>query len=183
MATGPTVRLAGASFAALLAIVIAAPYASAAETPVTERSSVKSQPTRPATTPDDLFRAIAAQDAALFDAYNHCELDKFASFFADDVEFYHDKGGVTRGSKALTRSVKENICGKTTRELVPGSLEVYPMDNYGALEIGIHRFHHLEGEKTEPVGEGKFVHLWQYDKQHGTWKITRVFSFDHHAVN
>jgi hypothetical protein len=33
------------------------------------------------------------------------------------------------------------------------------------------------------VGEGKFVHLWQYDKQHDTWKITRVFSFDHHAVN
>jgi hypothetical protein len=59
-------------------------------------------PTRPATTPDDLFRAVALQDAALFDAYNHCDLEKFAAFFADDVEFYHDHGGLTRGSKAPT---------------------------------------------------------------------------------
>jgi hypothetical protein len=28
---------------------------------------------------------------ALFDSYNRCDLEKFASFFADDVEFYHDQ--------------------------------------------------------------------------------------------
>jgi ketosteroid isomerase-like protein len=138
--------------------------------------------TRPATTPDDLFRAVALQDAALFDAYNRCDLEKFAAFFADDVEFYHDHGGVTRGSKALTDSVKNNICGKTTRELVPDSLEVYPMDNYGALETGVHRFHHPGAEQTQPVGEGKFIHLWQYNKSDGTWKVTRIISFDHHPA-
>jgi len=31
--------------------------------------------------PADLFRAVALQDAALFDAYNRCDLDKFSSFF------------------------------------------------------------------------------------------------------
>ena len=65
----------------------------------------------------ELDKAVAALDAALFDSYNRCELEKFASFFAEDVEFYHDQGGVTLGRAALTDSVKKNICGKVTREL------------------------------------------------------------------
>ena len=138
--------------------------------------------TRPATTPDDLFRAIAAQDAALFGAYNRCDLKTFASLLDEHVEFFHDQGGVTLGRDALTESVRKNICGTTTRELVAGSLEVYPMNNYGALEIGTHRFHHPKDEATLPVGEAKFVQLWRYDKAAGTWQLTRVFSFDHHAL-
>jgi hypothetical protein len=42
------------------------------------------------------------------------------------------------------------------------------------------RFHHPKAEATEPVGEGKFVHLWQ--NKDGAWKITRVLSYDHHTV-
>jgi uncharacterized protein (TIGR02246 family) len=128
----------------------------------------------------ELDKAVAALDAALFDAYNRCDLEKFASFFVDDVEFYHDQGGVTLGRAALTESVKKNICGKVTRELVPGSLQVYYMKGYGAVEIGVHRFHHPAHEDTEAVGEAKFIHLWQY--QDGAWRITRVISFDHHQV-
>jgi len=30
------------------------------------------------------------------------------------------------------------------------------------------------------VGEAKFIHLWQ--KKGGAWKITRVISYDHHAL-
>src|SRR5438045_4716294 len=88
----------------------------------------------------DLDRAGAALDAALFDSYNKCDLDRFASFFVDDAEFYHDQGGVTLGKTTLTDSVKKNICGKVTRELV--SLKVFPMKGYGMLETGVHRFHH-----------------------------------------
>lgn len=126
----------------------------------------------------DLDKVGAALDAALFDAYNKCDLVKFQSFFADDVEFYHDQGGVTRGAKELTESVKNNICGKTTRELV--SLKVYYMKGYGMLETGVHRFHHPGHEDSEGVGEGQFVHLWQY--KDGTWKVTRVMSYDHHSA-
>lgn len=129
---------------------------------------------------DELFHTIEAQDAALFDSYNKCELEKFSSFFVDDVEFYHDQGGVTLGKKDLTESIKNNICGKVTRELVPGTLEVYPIHNFGAVEMGVHRFHHPGHDDTQPVGEGKFVHLWQY--KDGAWKITRVISYDHHAL-
>jgi len=128
----------------------------------------------------ELDQTITALDAALFDSYNHCDMEKFQSFFVEDVEFYHDQGGVTLGRAALTESVKKNICGKTTRELVPGTLQVYYMKGYGAVEMGVHRFHHPGHEDTEGVGEGKFIHLWQY--KDGSWKITRVISYDHHAA-
>ncbi len=126
----------------------------------------------------ELETTVTTLDAALFAAYNQCDLEKFASFIAEDVEFYHDKGGVTLGREALTDAIKKNICGKVTRALVPGTLQVYPMKGYGALEIGVHRFHHPGQEATETVGEAQFIHLWQY--KNGAWKITRVISYDHH---
>ena len=49
------------------------------------------------------------------------------------------------------------------------------MDNYGAIEIGVHRFHH-PAAPDEPVGEGRFIHLWQYDASNGSWCVTRVLS-------
>jgi ketosteroid isomerase-like protein len=123
---------------------------------------------------------VVSLDAALFDSYNRCDLQKFAAFFVDDVEFYHDQDGVTLGTERLTESIKKNICGKVTRELVPGSRQVYHMKGYGAVEMGVHRFHHPGHDDTEPVGEAKFILLWQYTD--GAWKITRVISYDHHAM-
>ena len=67
----------------------------------------------------ELDKAGAALDAALFDSYNKRDLAKFESFFVDDVEFYHDQGGVTLGKKALTEGVKNNICGKRLGNLCP----------------------------------------------------------------
>jgi len=138
------------------------------------------QTQRTANPDDDLLRTIAALDTAVFDAYNRCDLEKLGSFFAEDLEFYHDQSGLTRSRQSLVEAVKNNICGKVTRELVPGTLEVYPLKGYGAVEIGVHRFHHLGRESTEPVGEAKFIHLWQ--NEDGAWKITRVISFDHQAL-
>ena len=129
---------------------------------------------------DALFKTIQSLDTELFDAYNHCDLAKFSSFIADDIEFYHDKTGLARGRQALVDGIKNNICGKVTRQLVPGTLEVYPIANYGAVEIGIHRFHHPGHEDSDQLGEAKFIHLWQ--STNGTWKITRVISFDHQSI-
>jgi ketosteroid isomerase-like protein len=128
---------------------------------------------------DELFRTIAALDEALFASYNECDLAKFKSFFVDDVEFYHDQRGVTLGSQNLSEGIRKNICGKVRRELVPGTLEVHPMRGYGAVEIGVHRFHQPK-TSGEPVGEAKFIHLWQ--NKDGAWKITRVISYDHRAI-
>ncbi len=133
-----------------------------------------------ASTPDELFKTIQSLDTQLFDAYNHCDLQKFGSMLADDLEFYHDQTGLTRGKQAIVEAVKNNICGKVTRELVPGTLEVYPIANYGAVEIGVHRFHHPGHENTEPVGEAKFTQLWH--NKNGVWKLALVISFDHHSL-
>ena len=127
-----------------------------------------------------MTRAISALDTQLFDAYNTCNLEKFGALVADDVEFYHDKGGLMVGRKPLVEAIKNNICGKVTRELVAGSLEVYPINGYGAVEIGTHRFLHPWTQDHGLVGEAKFVHLWQY--KDGAWKIARVISYDHGAA-
>jgi hypothetical protein len=124
-----------------------------------------------------LFRTIASLDSALFDSYNHCDLPRFASFFIDSVEFYHDQTGLMVGVRNLTEAIRQNICGKVVRELVPGTLEVYPMKGYGAVEIGVHRFH-PPGAKPSDGGGAQFIQLWQ--NTGGVWKITRVISFDHH---
>lgn len=156
----------------VLCFLAALAAASAKAQAVPSLESIKSQ--------EELDKAVTALDAALFDSYNKCDLQKFKSFLADDIEFYHDQGGVTLGSEKLTESVKQNICGKTTRELLPGTLKIYHMKGYGAVEMGVHRFHHPGHEDTEPVGEGRFIHLWQY--KDGAWKITRAISYDHHLA-
>ncbi len=128
----------------------------------------------------ELDKAVTALDAALFDAYNRCDLAKFKSLLADDVEFYHDQGGVTLGAQALTDSIRTNICGgDVIRELVPGSLKIYHMKGYGAVEIGVHRFIHPKSHTSD--GEGKFITLWRY--KDGAWKITRAVSFDHRSAS
>ncbi|HKV60942.1 MAG TPA: nuclear transport factor 2 family protein [Candidatus Acidoferrum sp.] len=126
--------------------------------------------------PQSLFDTVQSLDTKLFDAYNHCDLTTVSSMVAEDLEFYHDVTGFSAGRQSLLDGLKENICGKVTRELVPGTLEVYPIAHYGAVEIGVHRFHH-PGDPTN-IGEAKFITLWQ--NEDGVWKITRALSFDHH---
>lgn len=126
-----------------------------------------------------LFQTLARLDAELFDSYNKCDLEKNRTFFADDLEFYHDQGGLTVGADTLVAQLKKNICGKTRRELVPGSLEVHELKGYGAVQIGVHRFFTPLNAK-EPGGEAKFIHIWRY--KDGVWKITRVISYDHHGI-
>ncbi len=128
--------------------------------------------------PEDLARTLAAQDAALFDAYNRCDLDKFAAFFDENVEFYHDKGGVTHGRAAVVENTKKYICGKVRRELVAGSLEAHPIAGFGAVEMGSHRFYELGAKPgSGPTGVAKFVLLWRH--KDGAWQVTRVISYDH----
>jgi ketosteroid isomerase-like protein len=131
---------------------------------------------------DNLARKIAALDAELFDAYNKCDLARFASFLAEDLEFYHDEGGLSVGRHATVEGVKNNICGKVHRDLIPGTLAVYPLKGYGAVETGIHLF--CDPKSTETTGKcgdgsgvARFTHLWRY--KDGAWTITRVISYDH----
>jgi hypothetical protein len=62
------------------------------------------------------------------------------------------------------------------RTLIKESLEVHPIEGYGAIEIGKHQFKHIENGKLE-IGTFKFVMIWKNDN--GNWKISRVISYDH----
>jgi hypothetical protein len=95
------------------------------------------------------------------------------------LEFYHDLGGVTNYEQNINAFEKTFLSErKLRRELVKGSMEVYPIKDFGAVETGRHVFYVTEkGEKEQLSSEAKFVHLWQ--KKNGVWKITRIISYDH----
>jgi hypothetical protein len=124
-----------------------------------------------------LHDTIVMMDSILFEAYNTCKLNVFEKLFSDDIEFYHDRGGLSTSKIGLIESLKNNICGKVTRELIKGSIEVYPIANYGAVQTGLHRFHNNQESSSVPSHIAKFLHIWQ--KKDGNWKLTRVVSYDH----
>ncbi len=125
----------------------------------------------------DLYKEIFHEDSLLFAAFNSRNVEAFKNYFTEDLEFYHDKGGLTNYDHTinfLITTAKQN--SNLKRELVKGSLEVYPIQGYGAMEIGQHQFCHTENGKND-CGIFKFVQVWQ--KKDDQWKVTRVISYDH----
>lgn len=130
---------------------------------------------RPAT----LYDPIKHMDSVFFEAFNTCDTSKSKSLFTEDLEFYHDSDGFTNYEQNL-RSIRYRCSNKAKvrRELVKGSLEVFPIANYGAIEIGKHNFYYTEPGKTEQLdGTFKFIHIWT--RQNNQWRISRVISYDH----
>lgn len=121
---------------------------------------------------NELYKTIVALDSTFFDAYNHCDMGKQAEFYSDSIEFFHDKGGLETSKKKILADTKKNICGKVTRQIVKGSIEVSPIPGYGAVELGSHQFHNKkENTTSRPI---KFVIVWKNDG--GKWTITKVIS-------
>lgn len=122
-----------------------------------------------------LQKEIEAMDKAFFDAYNSCDMKTQANIYADEIEFFHDKAGLLKDKATLLTATEKNICGKVTRHLVPNSIEVYPIADYGAVEIGYHWFFN-KLEPDEPTKASKFIIFWK--KENNTeasgWKITKV---------
>ena len=121
----------------------------------------------------ELYAKIVHMDSVLFNAYNSCDMETQGKIFSDNLEFYHDKGGLMTSKKDLLDAIKKNICDKVTRVLVPGSIEVYPIAGYGAVEIGLHRFiNHQENDHLSKPD--KFICVWQ--QKGDAWQVTRVIS-------
>ena len=129
--------------------------------------------------PQELTKRIAYMDSVLFSAFNSCDVNMLKSLFTEDLEFYHDKGGLTNYTQNVNSILQR--CSRETkvrRELVKGSLEVFPIKDFGAMEIGSHRFYYKEkGHEEKLDGTFKFVHIWK--NTNGGWKISRVISYDH----
>lgn len=80
--------------------------------------------------------------------------------YSNDIEFFHDKGGLMTSKKEIIDATEKYIYGKVTRELIQGSIEVYPIKDYGAVQIGFHKFHNNQ-ELDTPSKPSKFVTISQ----------------------
>lgn len=146
----------------------------------------------------ELYKTIMSKDSLLFNiGFNTCDLSQFENLFSDDLEFYHDKGGMS--DKVLfIKNFKKGICGstgtyKSRRYLVPNTTEVYPLYNrgvlYGAIQMGIHQFYEKSVDENESLANAKenfgstarFTHVWILIN--GVWKLRRAFSYDHQTEN
>jgi hypothetical protein len=128
-------------------------------------------------TEKELFSKVANLDSSLFAAYNTKNLDLMKTYFTKDLEWYQDNGGLLDYEKVFSNF--QSIFNRDynlTRNLIKESLEVHPIEGYGAIEIGKHQFKHIENGKLE-IGTFKFLMIWKNDN--GNWKITRVISYDH----
>src|SRR5262245_37422600 len=142
--------------------------------PVTSKAA---PPQAAAPVSQDLYDEIKRMDAALSDAFNTRDISRLKALFAEDLEFYQDNEGLARFEQTVKDFDSMVAQGnEMRRKLVEGSLEVYPIKDYGAIEVGAHQFCHLENG-TEECGTFRFVHLWR--RGDGAWKISRVVSYAH----
>lgn len=121
----------------------------------------------------ELYRKIISLDDAYFTAYNTCDMETQAKLLSQDLEFYHDQGGLSTSRAEILQSIEANICGKVTRELVPGSVEVHKINGFGAVEIGLHTFHNKE-EPDAVSKPSRFITLWK--QENDSWKMHRIVS-------
>jgi hypothetical protein len=142
----------------------------------------------------DLEKAIPQREGELFDLFftGRCDLPRFRSMLADDLEFYHDKGGFNARSAddfvaifAKNCAERENPAAwRTRRELVPGSLHIDPIPGWGAFEAGEHLFYERHGAtgKETLAGKAKFAMVWVLgaDRQ---WRLSRVLSYGHRPAD
>ena len=129
--------------------------------------------------PTELHNILAHLDSVMFDGFNKRNISVLQSFLSEELEFYHDFGGVTNYTQNI-EAFKKTFAGdrKLRRELVKGSMEVHPIKDFGAVQTGVHRFYVTEkGQKEKLSSEAKFINLWQQKNE--VWKITRIISYGH----
>lgn len=126
--------------------------------------------------------SILAADAAFWRAFNECDAEAMGELLADDIEFYHDRTGLTRGRRAVVRSLMKGPCGTpglhVRREVLVDSLAVDPVPDHGAIVTGIHRFYAKLGDAAERLdGDARFAVVWR--KTGTRWEMRRVLSYAH----
>jgi hypothetical protein len=134
----------------------------------------------------DLTATILHQDSLFWTAYNNCDVEGMSGFFTADIEFYHDKGGLTVGLSNFKVALQNGLCGagksRLRRAAVDGTVQVFPLANagvvYGAILSGEHVFYIKEAGRDEFLdGHAKFTHVWLL--KDGAWKMSRVLSYSH----
>lgn len=125
----------------------------------------------------ELFNTLQKQDKLLFEeGFNKCDISQFENLLSEDIEFYHDQGGIIKSKDEFISNLKNGICKegskKNDRVLVKNSLQVFALYSqgklYGAIQTGVHLF----GNSS-----AKFTHLWLLEND--VWKLSRVLSYEH----
>ena len=77
----------------------------------------------------------------------------------------------------MIANTRQYVCGNFRRELIPSTLEVFPVKDFGAIARGSHRFCQFASGECEGLAD--FTIVWRL--QDGRWTITRVLSYGHRA--
>ena len=130
----------------------------------------------------DVETAVREADARYWQAYNACDMATMGTLLTDDVEFYHDKTGLTTSRKGVLDSLRKGPCGTPgmhlRREAVPGSIRYYPLAGGFAILSGEHRFYVSEPDKPEHLdGHADFTVVWH--SVDGHWQMRRILSYSH----
>ena len=120
---------------------------------------------------------VLALDKQLFNAFNERDVDTFKRMFDEDIEFFHDIGGLSDYDQAITNTAQlfERDTG-LTRELLLDTVSIYPVPDFGAIQVGKHRFCHPENGVMD-CGTFDFLHIWR--QQEDSWTLVRVVSYGH----
>lgn len=128
---------------------------------------------------------VRSADARYWQAYNACDMQAMGELLTEDVEFYHDKTGLTSTKGAVLDSLRKGPCANPAmhlrREAVTDSLRFHPLAGGYGLLSGTHRFYVRDDGKPERLdGQAEFTNLWQ--SVDGHWRMRRVFSYAHGPV-
>ena len=86
----------------------------------------------------------------------------------------------------LTPGAKADKCQRqaegddflSTRKLIKETMQVYPLNKYGAIQTGTHRFYAIQKGKPDRLTEtAQFTQVWK--EENGQWRLARVLSYDH----
>ena len=117
----------------------------------------------------ELGRTIAGLDRKFFDAFNACDMATMrGNLLEPGVEFYQDNDDTTYFREISwdphfrDRCAPNNV-SKLRRELILGSMEIYPLKDYGALEIARHNFIIVETGKL--AASPRMVVVWRNDSR------------------
>lgn len=125
----------------------------------------------------DLYAQIKQADARFFAAFNACDIDTLADMFSPQLEFYHDKSGLSNYAQNMAATQK--LCDRQlglVRTLNEQSMQVYPVPGFGAMQIGGHTFCHQVDSKQD-CGTFGFTNIWQ--RTDSGWLLHRVASYGH----
>lgn len=126
-----------------------------------------------------IWHAVMAADRRMFEAFNRRDAATLAAHFSDQLEFFHDRGGLA-GKAQTMRQLAANF-GRTDRtvrrELIEEGHEIHPLPGIGAMQIGRHRFCSRDGDQPEQCSVYGFSTVWQ--ETAAGWQQWRVMSYGH----